>query len=180
MLEYSDFYDIAIYANEHWNGSFTPKEIAENAYNYTCDFEWSKENGKFANSIRNLLGNLEEDLLSEDDADVEYWTNEIRKELQETWDSSSCPCKGCMYIEICGNLLRTKECKDRTCFKKNAKPDKHGYVEYCVTTSYPYVTAYCNNITQARKAKSKLHKIGRKAFEVSALTPRGCDYLVKI
>mgnify|MGYP007038470969 FL=1 len=141
MLEYSDFYDIAKYANEHWNGSFTPKEIAENAYNYTCDFEWSKENGKFANSIRNLLGNLEEDLLSEDDADVEYWTNEIRKELQETWDSSSCPCKGCMYIEICGNLLRTKECKDRTCFKKNAKPDKHGYVEYCVTTSYPYVTA---------------------------------------
>ena len=31
MLEYSDFYDIAIYANEHWNGSFTTKEIAENA-----------------------------------------------------------------------------------------------------------------------------------------------------
>ena len=30
MLEYSDFYDIAIYANEHWNGSFTTKEIAEN------------------------------------------------------------------------------------------------------------------------------------------------------
>lgn len=81
MLEYSDFYDIAIYANEHWNGSFTTKEIAENAYNYTCDFEWSKENGKFANSIRNLLGNLEEDLLREDDAYVEYWTNEIRKEL---------------------------------------------------------------------------------------------------
>lgn len=81
MLEYSDFYDIAIYANEHWNGSFTTKEIAENAYNYTCDFEWSKENGKFANSIRNLLWDLEEDLLSEDDADVEYWTSEIRKEL---------------------------------------------------------------------------------------------------
>ena len=34
MLEYSDFYDIAIYENEHWNGSFTTKEIAENTYNY--------------------------------------------------------------------------------------------------------------------------------------------------
>lgn len=180
MLEYSDFYDIAIYANEHWNGSFTPKEIAENAYNYICDFEWSKQNGKLAKSIHDLLRNFDDNMLNDDDLDVEYWSSEIRKELKETWDASDYPCKGCIYIDICGNLKQTKTCKDRACFKKNKEPDKHGYIEYCVSTSYPYITVYCSNITQARKAKSKLHKIGRKAFEVVALTPRGCDYLVKI
>ena len=82
MLEYSDFYDIAIYANEHWNGSFTTKEIAENAYNYTCDFEWSKENGKVANSIKFLLTNLDEDIANGEELEyVKYWTSEIGKEL---------------------------------------------------------------------------------------------------
>ena len=80
--EYSDFYDIAIYANEHWNGSFTTKEIAENAYNYLRDFEWSKENGKFANSIKVLLTNLDEDIANGEELEyVKYWTSEIRKEL---------------------------------------------------------------------------------------------------
>ena len=42
MMEYSDFYDIAEYGNEHWNGNYTAKEIACNAYDYMRDFEWSK------------------------------------------------------------------------------------------------------------------------------------------
>lgn len=30
-MEYGDFYDLAEYANESWNGSYTEKEVAENA-----------------------------------------------------------------------------------------------------------------------------------------------------
>ena len=39
MLEYVDFYTIAEYGNENWKGSFTPREIANNAYNYKADGE---------------------------------------------------------------------------------------------------------------------------------------------
>lgn len=82
MLDYKDFYCIADYANMNWKGGFSPIEIAENAYNYLCDFEWSKENGKVANSITTLLTNLDEDIANgEELEDVKYWTSEIRKEL---------------------------------------------------------------------------------------------------
>lgn len=82
MLDYKDFYCIADYANMNWKGGFAPIEIAENAYNYLCDFEWSKENGKVANSITALLTNLDEDIENgEELEDVRYWTTEIRKEL---------------------------------------------------------------------------------------------------
>lgn len=82
MLDYADFYRIADYANMRWKGGFAPIEIAENAYNYLRDFEWSKENGKVANSIKFLLANLDEDIANgEDLEDVRYWTSEIRKEL---------------------------------------------------------------------------------------------------
>ena len=82
MLDFREFYRIADYANMNWKGGFAPIEIAENAYNYLCDFEWSKENGKVANSIMTLLTNLDEDIANgEELEDVRYWTSEIRKEL---------------------------------------------------------------------------------------------------
>ena len=82
MLDFRDFYCIADYANMNWKGGFAPIEIAENAYNYLRDFEWSKENGKVANSIKVLLANLDEDIANgEELEDVRYWTSEIRKEL---------------------------------------------------------------------------------------------------
>lgn len=82
MLEYRDFYGIADYANVAWKGDYSPIEIAENAYNYLRDFEWSKANGKVANSIQTLLTNLDADIENgEELEDVKYWTSEIRKEL---------------------------------------------------------------------------------------------------
>ena len=61
MLEYSDFYDIATYGNEMWKGSFTPKEVACNAYDYYVDFQWSKENEIVARIIQELAKLLSED-----------------------------------------------------------------------------------------------------------------------
>ena len=83
MLDFRDFYCIADYANMNWKGGYSAIEIAENAYNYLRDFEWSKENGKVANSIKVLLANLDEDIANgEQLEDVRYWTTEIRKELE--------------------------------------------------------------------------------------------------
>lgn len=45
QLEYEDFYDIAAYGNENWKGGYTPKEVAQNAYDYYSDFMSAKQNG---------------------------------------------------------------------------------------------------------------------------------------
>lgn len=53
---YGFFYDVAVYANTNWaKGTFTPKEVAENAYFYTVDFE------NCNSSIETLIENLAED-----------------------------------------------------------------------------------------------------------------------
>lgn len=77
MLEYKDFYEIAEYGNEAWKGSFTPKEIAENAYVYCADFQWSKENGEISHTIKELAK-----LLAEDGSDeCKDWLYEMVTEL---------------------------------------------------------------------------------------------------
>lgn len=86
-MEFSDFYDIAIYANENWNkGNFTPKEVACNADIYCSDFRWSVVNDTIAETIKSLCKNLAEDLqnMSESDADyeeVKNWLYQIASEL---------------------------------------------------------------------------------------------------
>ena len=61
MMNYSRFYDIASYLNEINRNTFSHREVAENAHIYTCDFEWSKENGKISFVIQNLAKLLIED-----------------------------------------------------------------------------------------------------------------------
>ena len=82
MMEYSDFYDIAEYGNEHWNGNYTPKEIACNAYDYMRDFEWSKNayvtDDEIAGTIRELMK-----LLAQDGSDeAMLWLGQIADELR--------------------------------------------------------------------------------------------------
>lgn len=79
-MEYGDFYDLAEYANESWNGNYTEKEVAENAYDYYSDFLWSKRNETVVDTIRELLEMLNED----NSEDCVYWANEIRRELAIT------------------------------------------------------------------------------------------------
>ena len=77
MLSYSDFYDIAEYGNENWKGSFTPKEIACNAYDYVCEFEASKTNGEPTHTIEELAKLLVEDGSEE----AREWLYQIASEL---------------------------------------------------------------------------------------------------
>ena len=62
MLDYSFFYDLATYLNDAWKGSFSVKEIAENAYSYTISYDFSKETNKPDATIQALIDGLKEDV----------------------------------------------------------------------------------------------------------------------
>ena len=76
-MDYADFYDIAVYGNENLKGSFTPKEIACNAYSYYADFQWSKANEVFCTTIQELCKLLAEDGGEE----CKNWLYQIASEL---------------------------------------------------------------------------------------------------
>lgn len=78
MLDYGDFYDISEYGNENWKGNFSKREIAINAYNYLCDFRYSKAVNHVESTIEDLLALLDEDN-SEECID---WAWQIRNELE--------------------------------------------------------------------------------------------------
>jgi hypothetical protein len=77
-MRYDDFYDIALYLNEINRDTFTPKEIACNAYIYYADFQWSKENNEVAYNIQELAKLLAEDGTEE----AKDWLYEMAKELE--------------------------------------------------------------------------------------------------
>ena len=81
MLEYADFYDIAVYGNANWKGSFTQKEVACNANDYYEEFKYSKANGNLSETIKCLVENLEEDTRNADIPEAEFWLDCIRNEL---------------------------------------------------------------------------------------------------
>ena len=87
-MKYADFYDIAVYGNENWKGSFTRKEIACNAYNYLVDFEYSKANGTIVSTIQELIELLLDDWYNdlEGKIEVEDWLWDICNELGLTDD----------------------------------------------------------------------------------------------
>lgn len=76
-MKYSDFYNIATYGNNAWNGSYSPEEVTENAANYYADFLWSKANRKLSFVIKELLRLLEEDGTEQ----CRKWAMKIRKEV---------------------------------------------------------------------------------------------------
>ena len=60
MMGFDDSYLIAEYGNENWKGSFTPREIADNAYDYLCEFQASKANNEPTEIIKTLCSLLVE------------------------------------------------------------------------------------------------------------------------
>lgn len=84
MMEYSDFYDLAVYANDTWKGNFSQKEIATNAYNYLMDFEYSKAKGTVMSTIQKLIDLLLDDWYNDSDGntEVEDWLWDLCNELK--------------------------------------------------------------------------------------------------
>ena len=62
MMTYDDFYTIAEYGNENWKGSFTPREIACNAYEYKVEYDYSIEQGKPTRTMIELCKLICEDM----------------------------------------------------------------------------------------------------------------------
>ena len=62
MMTYNNFYTIAEYGNENWKGSFTPREIANNAYDYLCEYQASKIKGKPTHTMIELCKLICEDM----------------------------------------------------------------------------------------------------------------------
>ena len=61
-MEYADFYNIAEYGNENWKGSFTPREIACNAYDYKAEYDYSIKQGKPTHTMIELCKLICEDM----------------------------------------------------------------------------------------------------------------------
>jgi hypothetical protein len=125
MLNYTDFYNIATFLNEVNRNTFSAREIAENAHIYTCDYEWSKANNQAAHSMVELFKLLiiEESETETDNADVEYWLDEL----------SDLP--GEFMIFICNN------CGKREWFYFNPTElenlDKHSAREMLIQNAIP-------------------------------------------
>ena len=79
MLEYTDFYDIAEYGNENWKGNFSPREIANNAYDYKVEYDYSIEQGKPTHTMIELCKLICEDM---DYADYEEIQEESENSLK--------------------------------------------------------------------------------------------------
>ena len=62
MMTYDDFYIIAEYGSENWKGSFTPREIACNAYDYKAEYDYSIKQGKPTHTMIELCKLICEDM----------------------------------------------------------------------------------------------------------------------
>lgn len=71
MMTYYDFYAIAEYGNENWKGSFTPREIACNAYDYKVEYDYSIEQSKPTHTMIELCKLICEDMDYADYAEIQ-------------------------------------------------------------------------------------------------------------
>ena len=82
MLDYGFWYDVAKYGNENWKGFFSEKEIAENAYTYKCEYDWSKANNSLSEAIKRVI-----ELLHDDNNDeANYFIGEIEYDMEGLLD----------------------------------------------------------------------------------------------
>ena len=70
MMGYDDFYLIAEYGSENWKGNFSPREIANNAYDYLCEYQASKIKGKPTRTMIELCKLICEDMDYDDYAEI--------------------------------------------------------------------------------------------------------------
>ena len=61
-MDYNDFYTITEYGSENWKGCFTPREIANNAYDYKVEYDYSIKQGKPTRTMIELCKLICEDM----------------------------------------------------------------------------------------------------------------------
>lgn len=60
-MNFGFWYDVAEYANANWRYKGTPKEIAENAFEYWCEWKGSLDSDKVTANLDSLMHQLHED-----------------------------------------------------------------------------------------------------------------------
>lgn len=81
-MDFGFWWDIATYGNENWKGGFTPREVAENAYEYLCEWEATVSECEITWNINELLHLLDEDYRNGSDKALEL-SNTICEALIE-------------------------------------------------------------------------------------------------
>lgn len=90
-MDYGFFYNVAKYGNEAWRGGFNEREIAEHAYEYKREWDYSLQTHIVSGVITGLLRNLKEDIgeiLVNPKADANIgvmlcnWVTEIESEIK--------------------------------------------------------------------------------------------------
>ena len=76
-MEFLFWYDVASYCNTAFKGNFSEREVAENAYELKCEWDWSIQHGKVGYGIIGLLAELRMDNTDEVDQFIEAIESEI-------------------------------------------------------------------------------------------------------
>ena len=87
-MDFGFWYDVAEYANENWKGGFSPKEVAENAYEYLCEWEFTMKVGVVTPTIETLMEQLHEDLINGNEK-AEEFHDEIKYQLRKMKEKES-------------------------------------------------------------------------------------------
>lgn len=96
MINFDFFYRLAVYGNENWKGSFTDKEIKQNAEDYYAEFKYSKEQGKATHTMEELCKLL----IADGDQEAMQFLYDILRGAEETWTCNIYHCNNCKKEEI--------------------------------------------------------------------------------
>lgn len=81
-MDFGFWWDIATYGNENWKGGFSSKEVAENAYEYLCEWEATERVGVPTSTIETLMEQLHEDLVNGNEK-AEEFLDEMKYQLRK-------------------------------------------------------------------------------------------------
>ena len=60
-MDFGFWYDVAVYGNANWKSEFTPKEIAEGAFEYWCEWKATLDSDEVTVNLDTLMHQLHED-----------------------------------------------------------------------------------------------------------------------
>lgn len=78
-MDFGFWYDVAVYCNANWKGGFTPKEIAENAFEYWCEWKTTLDSDKVTANIDDLMHQLHEDYCNGNKEPLEFLETIVRE-----------------------------------------------------------------------------------------------------
>lgn len=112
-MEFKRFYEIAKYGNENWKGNFLEEEVAQNAYDYLCEFNSSKEKRSCTLVIKELMKLLVDDYSEESMSFLYDMMSELNMlvSCSFTYDDFCRLPRKTLYTIIEGNTVDLNDCE---------------------------------------------------------------------